>query len=58
LRELLDVAAKFQGRFQKAMHGKETGSMLLRVTYHRGRLVEIEMEARERDVRQPNRRSS
>jgi hypothetical protein len=56
LRELLDVAAKFQARFTKAMQGKETGTLLLRVSYDRGRVGEIEMEARERDVRRVGRK--
>jgi hypothetical protein len=56
LRELLDVAAKFQTRFTKAIHGKETGTLLLRVSYDRGRVGEIEMEARERDVRRVGRK--
>ena len=47
LRELLPLSAEFQQRFIKAIRGKESGSVLLRISYDKGRVTLMEWDARD-----------
>jgi hypothetical protein len=44
----LPLAAQFQDRFIRAIRGRETGSILLRINYDVGRVTDMEMNANER----------
>lgn len=47
LRELIPLAAEFQQRLIKAIQGKESGSVLLRVSYDVGRVTIMEWDAKD-----------
>jgi len=49
LAALLPLAARFQERFAQAIRGRQTGSITLRISYDRGRVKDMAMDANERE---------